>query len=154
LAVSPDGLKVYAAQAGVSVISTATNTVTTTIPVGGSGALVNFGLFGVAVGPDGSRVYVAAEFTNPSGTEVLDAVLVIDATTDKVIATVPVASIPFGMAVSPDGSTVYVANHGSLSGLLCGFDIRHQYGDKYGDYHDPARLQCQPDRRGGKPGRE
>jgi DNA-binding beta-propeller fold protein YncE len=41
----------------VSVIATATNTLNATIPVGG-------GPFGVAVSPDGSKVYVANTVSN------------------------------------------------------------------------------------------
>ena len=53
MAVTPDGSKVYVANAfssTVSVIATATNTVTATIPVGDPA--------GMAVTPDGSKVYV------------------------------------------------------------------------------------------------
>jgi YVTN family beta-propeller protein len=62
VAVSPDGSKAYLTNDGtdpspgatgtVSVIATATNTFTATIPVGS-------GPQGVAVSPDGSKVYVA-----------------------------------------------------------------------------------------------
>jgi YVTN family beta-propeller protein len=59
VAITPDGSKVYVADGfngfygPVSVIDTATNTVTATIPVVGGSAH-----FGVAVTPDGSKVYV------------------------------------------------------------------------------------------------
>jgi YVTN family beta-propeller protein len=80
----------------VSVISTATNTVTATIPVG-------LNPYGVAVTPDGSKVYVAnaGEHT----------VSVISTATNTVIATVPVGNEPHGIAVTPDGSKVFVANY-------------------------------------------
>jgi YVTN family beta-propeller protein len=81
----------------VSVIDTATNSVTTTIPVGDHP-------YGVAVTPDGSKVYVGNWFP---GT-----VSVIETATNKVTATIPVGSIPWGMAVTLDGSKVYVANSG------------------------------------------
>ena len=82
----------------VSVIDTATDTVIATIlPVG----LVPFG---VAVSPDGSKVYVTNS-VSPTGT-----VSVIDTATNTVSATVPVGIAPFGVAVKPDGSKVYVAN--------------------------------------------
>jgi len=84
----------------VSVIATATNTVTATIAVG-------IGPIGVAVSPDGSTVYV----TNRDNT-----VSVIAAASNTVIATIPVGSQPIGVAVTPDGSTVYVAN--SLSNTV------------------------------------
>src|SRR6516165_163218 len=74
----------------VSVIDTATNTVSATIPVG----LLPFG---VAVNPDGSKVYVANEHANT--------VLVIDTATNMVIGSpIIVGRNPIGVAVSPDGS--------------------------------------------------
>jgi YVTN family beta-propeller protein len=79
----------------VSVIDTATNAVTATIPVG------RFP-FAVAVTADGSRVYVANN--NSPGT-----VSVIDTASNTVIATIPVGSGPIGVAVTADGSRVYVA---------------------------------------------
>jgi YVTN family beta-propeller protein len=100
VAVSPDGSKVYVTNAnffpgiGVSVIDTATNTVSAGIPLRA--------VLGVAVTPDGSKVYVASGPFN--------AVSVIDAATNTVSATIPVADTPFGVAVTPDGSKVYVAN--------------------------------------------
>jgi YVTN family beta-propeller protein len=79
----------------VSVIDTATNTVTATIPVGAEPR-------GPAVSPDGSTVYIT---NTVDGT-----VSVIDTATNTVIATIPVGSLPLGVAVTPDGSKVYVAN--------------------------------------------
>jgi YVTN family beta-propeller protein len=79
----------------VSVIDTATNTVTATVPVG------NFPN-GVAVTPDGARVYVANVLD--------DTVSVIDTATNTVTATVTVGMFPWGVAVTPDGAHVYVAN--------------------------------------------
>jgi uncharacterized repeat protein (TIGR01451 family) len=82
----------------VSVIDTASNTVTATIPVGASP-------FGVAVTPDGAFVYVV---NNDSHT-----VSVIDTGSNTVTATIPVGTKPNGVAVTPDGAFVYVANFGS-----------------------------------------
>jgi YVTN family beta-propeller protein len=80
----------------VSVIATANNTVVATIPVGSGPA-------GVAVTPDGSKVYVTT-FGGSGG-----AVSVIDTASNTVIA-IPLGSTePFGVAVTPDGSKVYVA---------------------------------------------
>jgi YVTN family beta-propeller protein len=86
----------------VSVITTATNTVTTTIKDPRFNTPV-----GVAASPDQNRVYVA---NNGSST-----VSVISTATNMVIATIPVGNGPVGVAVSPDGKTVYVANAGSNS---------------------------------------
>src|SRR5262249_17662568 len=80
----------------VSVIDTATNTVTTTIPVGEQAG-------GVAVSPDGSRIYVAGGVSSLGGN-----VVVIDAATNTVIAAVLVGINPAGVAVTPDGSRLYV----------------------------------------------
>jgi len=91
----------------VSVIDTATNTVTATIPVGTAP-------FAVTVSPNGGTVYVANIDS--------DNVSAIAASTNKVIATITVGSAPEGVAASPDGSTVYVANQHS-----------NNVGDRHGD---------------------
>jgi YVTN family beta-propeller protein len=83
----------------VSVINTATNAVGS-IPVGS-------GPTGVAVTPDGSKVYVA-NYGGGSGS----IVSVINTATNTV-GSITVGSGPFGVAVTPDGSKVYVANIGS-----------------------------------------
>ncbi len=79
-------------------IATATNTVTATIPVGAEP-------YGVAVTPDGRKVYFANHESNNAS--------VIATATNTVTATIPVGSFPYGVAVTPDGSKVYVANSGS-----------------------------------------
>jgi len=79
----------------VSVIDIATNNVTATVPVGG----ISSG--GVAVSPDGTKVYVAN--SNVS---------VIDTAINNVTATVPVGKNPAGVEVTPNGKKVYVANKG------------------------------------------
>ncbi|MGB9938963.1 PGF-pre-PGF domain-containing protein [Methanosarcina sp.] len=79
----------------VSVIDTATNTVTATIPVGSDP-------MGVAVTTDGTKVYVANENSS--------SVSVIDTATNTVTTTVNVGNAPEGVAVTPDGKKVYVAN--------------------------------------------
>jgi YVTN family beta-propeller protein len=82
----------------VSVIASASNTVTATIPVGGDSR-------GVVVTPDGSTAYVAGTSTNT--------VSMIDTASNAVTATIPLpvgATAPFGVAVTPDGSKVYVTN--------------------------------------------
>ena len=57
---------------------------------------------GVAVTPDGTKVYVTNYGSNT--------VSVIDTATNTVTATVTVGTNPRGVAVSPDGKKVYVAN--------------------------------------------
>jgi YVTN family beta-propeller protein len=82
----------------VSVIDTATNTVTATIPVGSQPV-------GVAVAPDRSKAYVGNANSND--------VSVIDTATNTVTATIPVGTFPQGVAVTPHGRKVYVTNDGS-----------------------------------------
>ncbi len=82
----------------ISVIDTATNTVTATIPVGTNPR-------GVAVNPTGTMVYVANYDSNT--------ISVIDTATNTVTATIPVGTWPLGIAVNHTGTTVYVANNWS-----------------------------------------
>jgi YVTN family beta-propeller protein len=78
----------------VSVINTAINAVIATINVGTSSA-------GVAVAPDGSKVYIATDFGSVS---------VIDTTTNTVIGSpIAVGQNPFGVAVT-SASKDYVTN--------------------------------------------
>jgi len=91
----------YIANSGnnnVSVIDTATNTITATVPVGSFP-------YGVAVAPDGTKVYVTNEFDNT--------VSVIDTATNTVTANVSVGNWPAGVAVTPNGANVYVGNRNS-----------------------------------------
>jgi YVTN family beta-propeller protein len=95
------GTKVYVTNwdsNSVSVIDTVTNKVIATEPVGK-------GPNGVAVTPDGSKVYVANSGEYSSGY-----VSVIDTATDNITANVPVGREPIGVAITPDGSKVYVTN--------------------------------------------
>ena len=99
LAVAPDGATLYVMTAAgeIDVVDTAQQVVRATIPVGASGA--------IAVTPDGSRLYVAA-----------DLVYVIDAAANAVVksfaaeetANPEVHHNAVSVAVSPDGTRVYV----------------------------------------------
>jgi YVTN family beta-propeller protein len=95
IVVSPDGTKVYVANAGgtVSVIDTASNNVTATVPVGNCP-------YGIAVSPDGTKVFVTSE----------SKVSIVDTSSYNILGTVNVGNLPIGIAVSPDGKRVYVAN--------------------------------------------
>ena len=112
ICVSPNGRNVYVTDWNngdgdtVSVINTATNTVTATIAVGS-------GPWGVAVSPDGSKIYVGNLGQYPSYG---NTVSVIDSVTNTVVATISVGNGPYGIAVTPDGSKVYVAN--SIDGTV------------------------------------
>jgi YVTN family beta-propeller protein len=93
----------------VWVIDTATNTVTAKIPVGAKPA-------GVAVAPNGKRVYVANIM---AGT-----VSEIETATNTVTATISVGALSGfgGLAVSPDSAHVYAAAAGS-GGSLSVIDV-------------------------------
>ncbi len=95
--VSPDGARLYVTTTGdsVVVIDTLTLGIVTTIPVGSSPN-------GLAVAPNGTRVYVA----NRNG----DSVSVIDTSSNTVVATVSVGSFPVEVALSPNGKRLYVTN--------------------------------------------
>jgi gliding motility-associated-like protein len=100
VAVSPDGRRLYVVNLNsnsVSVYDAAAYTLIASIDVGGYPD-------GVAVTPDGSKVYV----TNSSNT-----ISVIDATTNTVKTTITEGKSPYGIAVSPDGSNVYAAISGA-----------------------------------------
>ena len=57
---------------------------------------------GVAVSPDGKRLYVALGAGH--------ALVQLDAATLRELARVPVGRRPWGVALSPDGRTAYTAN--------------------------------------------
>jgi YVTN family beta-propeller protein len=78
----------------VLVIDPASNTLATTIPIGGSP-------IGLVVPPDGRRVYA----TDIDGT-----IAVIDTANNTVTATISPGGTPYGVAINPDGSKVYAAN--------------------------------------------
>jgi YVTN family beta-propeller protein len=91
---------VYVTNSGdntVSVIDTATNTVTATVKVG-------YYPDGIAVSPDRTRVYVTNYNSNTTS--------VIDTASNMVIATITGFYHPSAVAASPDGKTVYVQNQG------------------------------------------
>ncbi len=65
--------------------------------------------------PVRNRIY-ATDLTSNS-------VIVIDTTTLKVIATIPIGSGPVNMAISRDGNTLYVANSGSTMAAIGVLDL-------------------------------
>jgi YVTN family beta-propeller protein len=104
--VSPSGRQAYVANraAGVvTVIDTAVNKVTASIPVpAGPPQYLSFS-------PDGRKVYVS--IWNDART--IAAVGVLDTTSNSIVATIPVRTRPFLAAVTPDGKELYVPNHDS-----------------------------------------
>ncbi|RVW04653.1 YncE family protein [Rhodococcus spongiicola] len=100
--ITPDGTQVYLTHPGtdpgedtVSVIDTATNTITDTIDVGNEPRHL-------AITPDSTRVYVANEYGG--------SISVIDTATNTVTDTIDVGRVPYGLAITPDGTQVYVPN--------------------------------------------
>jgi len=79
-------------------IDTASGNVKATILVGGYP-------HGVAVSPDGKKVYVAKNDDLDKGN-----VSVINTTTNKVITNIPVGNMPYWIVFTPDGTTAYVTN--------------------------------------------
>ena len=59
---------------------------------------------GLAVSPKGDRLYVALG--------IRDAIAVVDTSSEKVIATVPVGVAPYRITLSANGDTLFVANRG------------------------------------------
>jgi len=117
IAISPDGTKLYVDYNSrstpitgyVSVIDTGTNTVTATVNVG-DGTDSFAGIAGMAVTPDGSKVYVLNRTITTHET-----VSVIDTATNTIIANVPIGINSAAVAITPDGTKAYVANEHSNS---------------------------------------
>ena len=104
LKATPDGSKVYVDNFGlmpwqISVISTASNTVTKTINMMGA-PYASFELT-----TDGRYLYV------PTNANVVQ---VIDTNTDTIVKTIPTAQNPIAVQVSPDGSKLYVFNASNM----------------------------------------
>ncbi|WP_054865067.1 YncE family protein [Methanosarcina barkeri] len=101
IAVAPNGSKVYVANYGyganniydgggnISVIDTLTNKVTVMVPLGKY-------TYGVAITPDGTKLYVANDYSNVS---------VIDTSTNKVTSTVNIGTRHLGIAIGNKKST-------------------------------------------------
>jgi YVTN family beta-propeller protein len=73
---------------------------------------------GVAVAPNGGRVYVTNSFSNT--------VSVINTATNALVATISVGEAPWGVAVDPGGTHVFVSNSGFLHNVG-GFDPHTVY---------------------------
>jgi YVTN family beta-propeller protein len=116
LAALPDGSRVYANDpyAGIQVIDTGSNTVTTTIALGAG--LNAVGAYGIAIHPSGNPAYVTDFVKN--------LVHVVDTGSETITTTVAVGDSPTGIDVLPNGSRVYVANRqdGTVSVIDTGTD--------------------------------
>jgi YVTN family beta-propeller protein len=101
VAVSPDGRHAYTANRdaqSITVVDTATNQVTATIPVAaGPPRFLSFA-------PDGRKLYVS--IFNDRGT--IHSLGVLDTRSNTMVATIPQPARPFPADASPDGTQLYV----------------------------------------------
>jgi YVTN family beta-propeller protein len=103
LAINSAGTRVYVASpdpaqgsGSVAVIDTATSLVLATVPVG-------IGPEGIAISPDGARIYVTNTFS-------ADNVMVIDTSSNAVVSSLRTGAGPRGIALDGTGRRAYVAN--------------------------------------------
>ncbi|MFI2467343.1 YncE family protein [Streptomyces globisporus] len=114
LVVGEDGRAWVATAEGVAVVDTERRTRLALIPYATESGPVATGEYrgggmGIALAPDGSRVYVGVNVPGEDG-----AVEVIDTATREVTGTAPVGMRPFDVDVSPDGREVYATDHDSF----------------------------------------
>ncbi|MER5495121.1 hypothetical protein [Streptomyces sp. NPDC002490] len=114
LALGADGRAWVATAEGVAVVDTRTRKSLGRVPYRTASGPVTDGEYrgggmGIALSPDGRRLYVGVNV--PDGPGVLE---VIDTATREVVETVPVGRRPFDVDVSRDGSEVYATNHDSF----------------------------------------
>ncbi|MGW2205779.1 YncE family protein [Streptomyces sp. NPDC001774] len=133
LAVGADGRAWVATAEGVAVVDTRTRERLALIPYATDTGPVATGEYrgggmGIALSPDGGRVYVGVNVPGGNGT-----LEVIDTASRKVTGTVPVGRRPFDVDVSRDGSEVYATDHDS-------FDVTVVRADTL----DPRRIEVAP----------
>ncbi|MGW2017818.1 hypothetical protein [Streptomyces sp. NPDC001927] len=114
LAVGADGRAWVATAEGVAVVDTRTRTRLALVPYETETGPVETGEYrgggmGIALSPDGRRVYVGVNVPGGNGT-----LEVIDTASREVTATVPVGRRPFDVDVARDGSEVYATDHDSF----------------------------------------
>ncbi|MFE7131975.1 YncE family protein [Streptomyces sp. NPDC057638] len=114
LAVGADGRAWVATAEGVAVVDTHTRESLGRVPYRTQAGPVTDGEYrgggmGIALAPDGKRVYVGVNV--PGGPGVLE---VLDTRTLRMVASVPVGLRPFDVDVSRDGREVYATNHDSF----------------------------------------
>ncbi|WP_292371751.1 YncE family protein [Methanosarcina sp. UBA411] len=121
VAVTPDGSKVYVTHDEsdkVSVIDTATNVVVAQVEINtgnNTEKRVELSPHGVAVSPDGTKVYVANHKSPNRGISDTPrgSVSIIDTATNKVTDIIHVDKCPCGISINKNGTKVYVANSDS-----------------------------------------
>ncbi|MFF0533776.1 YncE family protein [Streptomyces coelicoflavus] len=114
IALGEDGTAWVATAEGVAAVDTRTRERTALIPYRTDTGPVTTGEYrgggmGIALSPDGSRVYVGVNV--PGGTGTLE---VVDTKRREVTRVVPVGRRPFDVDVSRDGRQVYATNHDSF----------------------------------------
>ncbi|MER7956297.1 YncE family protein [Streptomyces sp. NPDC096030] len=133
LAVGADGRAWVATAEGVAVVDTRTRERLALVPYATDTGPVTTGEYrgggmGIALSPDGGRVYVGVNVPGGNGT-----LEVIDTASRKVTGTVPVGRRPFDVDVARDGSEVYATDHDS-------FDVTVVRADTL----DPRRVEVAP----------
>ncbi|MCX5231624.1 YncE family protein [Streptomyces sp. NBC_00233] len=114
LVLGKDGRAWVATAEGVAVVDTKTRQRLAIVPYETDAGPVTTGEYrgggmGIALAPDGRRVYVGVNVPGGNGT-----LEVIDTTALRVTDTVPVGRRPFDVDVSRDGAEVYATNHDSF----------------------------------------
>lgn len=135
IAITPDGLHAYVANqfdGTISVIDTATGTVSQTIKLG-----VASNVNAVALTPDGGRAYVTGR----------PGVFVLDTSTNAVLGSpIPAGNSPYGIGATPDGKWVYVTDDSSPSSGVTVIDVAMDKAVKaiaVGNY--PSGVAITPD---------
>ena len=106
LSITPDGKYVYVPElTNVVIISTASNTVMTTVNIKGA--------LGVAISPDGKYAYVANSVTGPN--EETNSISVINIATNEVTKTIALGGSPTSVTIASNGEYVYVAEEDTIN---------------------------------------
>jgi YVTN family beta-propeller protein len=109
--VDPSGDKVFIAAVGAAlVLDTASNEIVESIPLpleNGRELLSE----GIAVSPDGTRLYVVTHSVLNVGPYGVNLLVVIDPQAGETIATIPLSGTPVGVVVHPDGRSIFVSTN-------------------------------------------
>jgi YVTN family beta-propeller protein len=144
LAISPDGSALYVANSysdTVSVINTATNTVTKTIavPPAIAGGAFGAGVNGIVLDPNGTAAYVSLGQSN--------AVAVISLPRGIVEGYIPTAYFPSAITFDPARRTIVVANDKGIGAQ--GYIVNDHGVDGYNTHEEQGDVSLLPVARGG-----